>query len=268
MPNVSAPTTSRLPVPTAYVPSVSGQAQQTPRYVLPSGLVVLPTMRTQPASGQPLAPSGGRVVASTTRLPAPTRIPLLPSSGLPAGSVQRPLSFVAGSGQIPIPGQVPSIDQAVADAQIAAAKLQCQSQGGTWGTDPDTKQEKCLSPAEVAAQSSWWGRQSTGVKAAIIGGAVVAGLGIGYFVFVGAGKKKAASPNARRGARRNGYEIIAGFGVGERVQLHHPGTDRWMRGDKYGEIVSIVRGGKKVRVKLDRSGQTVTLSVDRVTPID
>lgn len=58
--------------------------------------------------------------------------------------------------------------------------------------------------------------------------------------------------------------------LGDRVQLH-PATDRWMQGDRYGEIVSVrLRavpgpGDRYERsgfydVKLDRSGDRVTLS--------
>ena len=56
---------------------------------------------------------------------------------------------------------------------------------------------------------------------------------------------------------------------GTRVQLH-PATDRWMMGDRYGEIMSAyvtehldtvtgkwVTDEKRYRVKLDRSGKTI-----------
>ncbi len=42
------------------------------------------------------------------------------------------------------------------------------------------------------------------------------------------------------------------FSVGERVQLH-PATDRWLQGDRYGEVTRI--GRKLIHVKLDKSGQ-------------
>lgn len=42
------------------------------------------------------------------------------------------------------------------------------------------------------------------------------------------------------------------FKPGDRVELS-PSTDRWMRGDRYGEIVNV--GRIHGRVKLDRSGQ-------------
>ena len=40
---------------------------------------------------------------------------------------------------------------------------------------------------------------------------------------------------------------------GQRVQLH-PGTDRWMMGDRYGIVIKM--GRRLVHVKLDVSGQT------------
>jgi hypothetical protein len=42
--------------------------------------------------------------------------------------------------------------------------------------------------------------------------------------------------------------------VGRRVELH-PATDRWMMGDRFGEIVAFVDGN--VRIKLDVSGKTL-----------
>lgn len=44
------------------------------------------------------------------------------------------------------------------------------------------------------------------------------------------------------------------FSPGQRVQLH-PGTDRWMMGDRYGDVAKI--GRKVVHVKMDRSGKTI-----------
>lgn len=54
--------------------------------------------------------------------------------------------------------------------------------------------------------------------------------------------------------------------IGERVELH-PGTDAWMRGDRYGEIVAVIeRHGRptSVRVKMDRSGRVLRLDPNRV----
>jgi hypothetical protein len=55
-----------------------------------------------------------------------------------------------------------------------------------------------------------------------------------------------------------------------RVELH-PGTDRWMMGDRYGDAVSVIGSGKHkghVRVKLDKSGKTLRFHPDNVRPID
>jgi hypothetical protein len=46
------------------------------------------------------------------------------------------------------------------------------------------------------------------------------------------------------------------FARGDRVQLH-PATDRWMRGDRYGEVVLV--GRKLISVKMDVSGQIAKL---------
>lgn len=44
--------------------------------------------------------------------------------------------------------------------------------------------------------------------------------------------------------------------VGDRVELH-PTTNRWMRGDRFGEVTKIGRDDK-ITVKLDKSGLTQT----------
>ena len=48
---------------------------------------------------------------------------------------------------------------------------------------------------------------------------------------------------------------------GDRVQLH-PSTDHWMRGDRYGDVVRVTNS--KVTVKLDKSGNTVSLLPDKI----
>ncbi len=45
--------------------------------------------------------------------------------------------------------------------------------------------------------------------------------------------------------------------IGRRVELH-PATDRWMMGDRYGEIVKV--GREYLYVKLDKSGKTIKFS--------
>ena len=52
-----------------------------------------------------------------------------------------------------------------------------------------------------------------------------------------------------------------GWMLGERVELH-PGTDAWMRGDRYGEVVGV--GRKWLRVLMDWSGRTLRVSPDRI----
>ena len=48
-----------------------------------------------------------------------------------------------------------------------------------------------------------------------------------------------------------------GYTVGDRVELH-PGTDLWMRGARYGDVVGLsLTRNDRVRVKIDRTGQTI-----------
>ena len=89
---------------------------------------------------------------------------------------------------------------------------------------------------------------ATIVKYAAIGlGLVVATAGIYYVI-----KRKPAPAMAGFGAGGFYHTDPREFTRGQRVQLH-PGTDAWMRGDRYGEIVKINK--KSVRVKLDKSGR-------------
>lgn len=47
--------------------------------------------------------------------------------------------------------------------------------------------------------------------------------------------------------------------IGDRCELA-PHTDLWMRGDRYGEIVTLpAEGSALVKVRLDRSGKTMKL---------
>jgi len=48
------------------------------------------------------------------------------------------------------------------------------------------------------------------------------------------------------------------FKVGDRVQSH-PGTNAWMSGDRYGDVVKVARTGT-VSVKMDRSGRVKKFS--------
>lgn len=54
------------------------------------------------------------------------------------------------------------------------------------------------------------------------------------------------------------------FKVGDRVQIS-PACDRWMMGDKYGEVIRI--GRRLLRLKMDRSGHLVDMVPDRIHEI-
>lgn len=63
---------------------------------------------------------------------------------------------------------------------------------------------------------------------------------------------------------------MADYRIGKRVQIH-PALDRWMMGDKYGEITAVskkcysfldpkdLRNGHRFTVKLDKSGKRIRL---------
>jgi hypothetical protein len=63
-----------------------------------------------------------------------------------------------------------------------------------------------------------------------------------------------------------------GIDMVERVQIPAY-TDRWMMGDRYGEVVKVdeiasANTGKTIiRVKLDKSGKTVKVVSDDCTPV-
>lgn len=68
------------------------------------------------------------------------------------------------------------------------------------------------------------------------------------------------------------------YRIGKRVELH-PATDRWMRGDRYGVILSISkrsrsfldstdpRNGQTFKVKMDKSGKTIRISEGNITEV-
>ena len=58
--------------------------------------------------------------------------------------------------------------------------------------------------------------------------------------------------------------IQIAYWVGKRVEIH-PGTDRWMMGDRYGEVSGLSANALNVRVKLDKSGKSIRQSIDEVT---
>ena len=57
-------------------------------------------------------------------------------------------------------------------------------------------------------------------------------------------------------------EEVKPWMMGYRVQLH-PGTDAWMRGDRYGEVVKL--GKRYLHVKMDKSGRTLRVPPELVT---
>jgi hypothetical protein len=60
-------------------------------------------------------------------------------------------------------------------------------------------------------------------------------------------------------------QVAADFTLGQGVELH-PGTDRWMMGDRLGRIARVDEKGQRVRVKLDRSGKSLWFSPKNVMP--
>lgn len=98
-------------------------------------------------------------------------------------------------------------------------------------------------PASSSSKSAWpW----------VVGIAAVAALGVGAYAY--SRKQNPVSGDTR-----------AAYWKGKRVQLH-PGTDRWMMGDRYGEVVGVSRNGK-LKIKLDKSGKTISLPESRVQEI-
>jgi hypothetical protein len=71
-----------------------------------------------------------------------------------------------------------------------------------------------------------------------------------------------AAEAADRGiAPCHGYDG-RGYTIGDRVELH-PGTDLWMRGARYGDVVGLsLTPDDRVRVKIDRTGRTIRGSED------
>ncbi len=55
------------------------------------------------------------------------------------------------------------------------------------------------------------------------------------------------------------------FKVGQRVQAH-PGTDTWMRGDRFGTVVKI--GSRHVHVHMNVSDRTIKFSPENLLSTD
>jgi hypothetical protein len=78
---------------------------------------------------------------------------------------------------------------------------------------------------------------------------------------VAGGLYKGKKPAPKRKSVKNGVshtygETVADFRRGTRVELR-PSMDRWMFGDKYGDVTQISRKSGRVRVNLDRSGDSI-----------
>lgn len=169
------------PIPAWEGSTVSGQAATTPVYAPQTVIPMGPSMaKPIPAALRPLPlPKTGRVT------PVPL-LHLIPAPGLPQGMVTKELS---------IPGSEA--------AQALLNKVSCEQQGGVW----DAGKAACLSPEQAAEQATWWGRQSTGVKVAIIGGGAAVLIGLGWLLFAGEGGRRASSNPAAANRRRCGKVV-------------------------------------------------------------
>lgn len=82
-----------------------------------------------------------------------------------------------------------------------------------------------------------------------------------YLSKQGRPRKPTAKKPSKRRSVKNGVshtygETVSDFRRGTRVELH-PGMDRWVFGDKYGDVTQTSRKKGRVRVKLDRSGDSI-----------
>jgi hypothetical protein len=48
-----------------------------------------------------------------------------------------------------------------------------------------------------------------------------------------------------------------GFNVGDRVELH-PRLDLWVRGARFGDVISISERSRRVKVLVDKTGRVMT----------
>jgi hypothetical protein len=118
----------------------------------------------------------------------------------------------------------------------------------------------CTPGAPPVGQTPSTGADTIGIMLPVLG---LAGLVLWLGSSAHSGRHMTTN---RRRMRRNGDDAKASdFRVGQRVQLH-PGTDRWMRGDRYGDVARV--GRKHVHVKMDRSGQTVRVHPRNLLGVD
>ena len=79
------------------------------------------------------------------------------------------------------------------------------------------------------------------------------------------GRKRTAEKNGKGGY--SDEATVRDFAHKPRVELH-PGTDRWMMGDRFGDVTGINTKTGRVRVKLDRSGKSLWFPPSRLQTID
>jgi hypothetical protein len=60
-------------------------------------------------------------------------------------------------------------------------------------------------------------------------------------------------------------EVPREAAVGANVEVH-PAHDRWMMGDRYGQIVRLDEAGNRVRVRLQTSGESLWFKPDDLMP--
>lgn len=70
------------------------------------------------------------------------------------------------------------------------------------------------------------------------------------------------NPRKRRRMRKNPDDVTIQV-VGSRVELH-PGTDAWMRGDRYGEVIGTTRDKRRYKVRMDKSGKMLKVSPNNI----
>lgn len=126
---------------------------------------------------------------------------------------------------------------------------------------PPSEQPAYYTPSEPSASFI----PENMVKWAVIGLGVVVAGGVAYYLLTRGRAAPSLSRPALRGAADFYNDKPSDFRSGDRVMLH-PGTDAWMRGDKYGDVTRI--GKKHVHVKMDVSGRTLKVAPSRLAIVD
>ena len=78
--------------------------------------------------------------------------------------------------------------------------------------------------------------------------------------------RKASTRRERGAPDQPRPRVQSPYKPGDRVEMH-PGTDLWMRGARYGDVVRVLRNGN-LKVKLDRLDRLVTVSPDRLSLVE